>query len=117
MSPWRRRYKNLFEPENQVKVKIDCGIPLNFNFCVYVLPVALVRLCWTLLKPRFNHTRVERTSRSKASFSSQVSLKFCMVLEDVVLEEFKSALIEVLLMDVAPCELLWSILSFFFFFF
>lgn len=73
MSPWRQRYKNLFELEDQVKVKIDSGTFLNFNFFVYVLPVALVWLCWTLLKPRFNHTRVERTPRSKASFSSQVN--------------------------------------------
>lgn len=42
MSPWRQRYKNLFELEDQVKVKIDSGTFLNFNFFVYVLPVALV---------------------------------------------------------------------------
>lgn len=42
MSPWKQRYKNLFILENQVKVNIDSGTSLNFNFCVSVLPVALV---------------------------------------------------------------------------
>lgn len=73
MSPWRQRYNNPFALENQAKVKIDSGTFSNLDFCVYVMPAALVRLCWTLFKPRFNHTRVERTPRSKASFSTQVS--------------------------------------------
>lgn len=42
MSPWRRRYINLFELENEVKVNIDSATFLKVNFCVYVLPVALV---------------------------------------------------------------------------